>query len=175
MIEYLTPYTKTLSEIAQMLAFTAAAIYFLWKWLSGYLVTNLSIEPVLKRQRKFGDVDLLCIDVKFTKGDIGSVVLTQVRIKVRNEKEPKDLFNIKLSSPFIEEKNRMIRLSPGESTQFAHLIEVPSGICCYIEIYVQGCSGYFPKRFSMIYSHWKASVYSLPIESNTSKKNTDNS
>ena len=70
---------------------------------------------------------------------------------------------VHLTSPYIAAKDRMTRLTPGESTQFAHLCSVPSGVPCYIEIEIEGYGGVFRTIFTRVKGYWKASVYSLPV------------
>jgi K+-sensing histidine kinase KdpD len=155
-LDWLLCHSKQTSEIAQATALFAAALYFLWKLFTGYLIANMSVESILSRSRLDRGEDLLVISVKLTKGDRESVTLKEIKLQVQtNETE---ICNVSLLAPFATEARRMIRLTPGEITQFAHQCKVPIDGICYVEVLVKGKAFFFTPM-----GYWKASAISAPM------------
>lgn len=115
----------------------------------------MSVEPILSRSRLGWGQDLLIIGVKLTKGDRESVTLKEIRLQVRTEET--EICNVPLLAPFAAEARRMIRLTPGETTQFAHQCEIPSNSICCVEVLVKGKAFFFTPM-----GYWKASAVSAP-------------
>jgi hypothetical protein len=150
----LLSHSKELSELAQALALVFAAAFFGWKLWTGYLICNLSLQLGLTRIPKDSGRDRLITDIKLSKGDRASLLLTRVHVVVKVAESV--VSEEALMSPQVPDKTRMIRLTPGESTQFSHICEVGSDAVCYVEISVDGRSSWFTT------GHWKASAYSGP-------------
>lgn len=160
---------KLVSEVFKIIAYSAAALFFLWKFVSGYMVSNLSLDPIVKRQKHTEGNDYLLIDLKLIKGDRESVVLIAVSLSMKEDTA--DPININLESPTVVSEKRMIRMSPGEITQFSHLFTVAASSCCTIEFHIKGHAGIFSRAFGRYTGHWKASVISLPLDQTNSNNN----
>jgi hypothetical protein len=153
---------EAFSHIAQAFAFLSAAGFFMWKWISGYLVANLTVLPEIYRRRLDVDTDILVTTIHMKKGDRESLLLRKVQVSVTCDGCP--LVSTELKSPYVNEKERMIRLSPNEDAQFDHVARVPARAMCDVEILVTGTSG-FISRGSFAKGTWKVHKVSLPRES----------
>lgn len=151
MLNFVLRHSKQLSELAQALALISAAVFFLWKLVAGYLFCNLSLQIGLTRIPKYSGKDHLITEIKLLKGDRSSLLLKSIRIIVRTGTV---VHETPLNSPFIPGETRMIRLTPGESTQFSHICEVDSDSVCHVEVSVDGKPLWFTT------GHWKASAHS---------------
>jgi hypothetical protein len=151
-------HSKQLSELAQALALVAAAGFFGWKLFTGYQVCNLSLQLSLARISKYSGRDRLITNIKLSKGDRASLLLKRVHVVVKVDGSV--VSDEVLTSPQVPDKTRMIRLTPGESTQFSHICEIGTDDVCNVEISVDGKSSWFTT------GHWKASAHSVPLSLN---------
>jgi hypothetical protein len=149
LLTFMTSYSKELSQLAQALALVAAAIFFVWKLISGYLYCNLSLQMQVTRAPKSAGIDYLTTELKLLKGERSSIELKSVKVIVNG-------VGFDLVSPLISDGTRMVRLTPGESTHFSHMCEVDSRTACHVEASVDG------KPSLLTMGHWKASVHSVP-------------
>jgi hypothetical protein len=53
--------------------------------VSGYLVSNLSLEPVVTLHKLADDTGYLLVDLKLIKGNGESVVLTKVSLSMKED------------------------------------------------------------------------------------------
>jgi len=156
----------------QMVAYFAAAGFFVFKWTSGYMSTNLSIEIVCTRKESTSDTDLLGVVVILSKGDRGSLHIFDVGIKidgevvdVRDQMEP---YNVAREEITPEKRRQIIWsskdnqyypfLQAGEKTQVALGCEVASKKVSRIEVVVVG-----RRKLSYRVKQWRASSVSLPV------------
>jgi hypothetical protein len=168
---------ETIKGCAEIFALVAAALYFGYRFKTGYFVINLSLSVKPSRQRSPKDgVDFLVVLVKVKKGDRSSLNIHDARVKVRWEGDEKiiELIGADRRKSKVEslgavqrkvinfqdraEKHPFIRLTPGEETTFSCYVEVPSGIVCNIEVAVLG-----EKPSGQRTGQWRASVVSLPL------------
>ena len=155
MPNFLLFHSKQISELAQALALLAAAGFFLWKLVAGYLFCNLSVQLGLTRIARYSGRDYLNVDIKLTKGDRSSLLLKRIQVSVKQGNAP--LPSTDLESPIIPDGSRMIRLTPGESTHFSYICEVPSDSMCYVEVVIEGKSSWLTT------GHWKASAHCVKL------------
>lgn len=150
-----------IKDLAEAIALLAAAAFFFWKLISGYLVANLTITPTLHRARSNGNNDSLLTTINLVKGDRESLLLQEVKITITGEKGT--IVSQNLNSPRVENSRRLIRLSPSETAQFDHLCMVPTGETCEIEIAIKGTSGFIPLGPVTRGGFWKVHKISLPV------------
>jgi hypothetical protein len=165
-------------SIAKTLGFFGAAVFFLYKAISGYLITNMSVKLDFNRQRSAKtDMDYLVVNVSLSKGDRGSVNIHDAQARLRydsSEPPPVPLIGAeRLSCKTVRlndeeqkqidwdkrsESSPFIRLSPGEEAEFACCWEVPPKAACKVEVVIIG------KRLrSTRLGQWRSSGVSLPI------------
>ena len=72
----------------KIIAVVAAAIFFFYKALTGYLVTNMSIELSLSRRRADDNYDYLAVVVTLTKGDRGTVRIQDAKARITEGATP---------------------------------------------------------------------------------------
>jgi hypothetical protein len=164
----------------------AAAIFFLYKAATGYLITNLSVELSQRRQAINEEKDYIVITIKLSKGDLDTIALHDVRLRVF-------LANKEVSLPVLVDDNLrflvndhdpmrptiefsrydktkpVLWLTPGEVIQFEAITEVLSPEIVRIEVAILGQSiltNYITGRRWLAKNkwvgQWRASVISLP-------------
>jgi hypothetical protein len=165
-------------SIAKTLGFFAAALFFIYKAISGYLITNMSVKLDFTRQRSAkNDADYLVVTASLSKGDRGSVNIHDAQARVRydsGEPPPVPLIGVeRLSYKTVRLNNEdqkqidwdkrseispFIRLSPGEEAEFACCWEVPRTAACKVEVVFIG------KRLrGKRLGQWRSSGVSLPM------------
>lgn len=178
---------KELAEIiksyAEAAGFFGGALFFLYKFVSGYLITNLSLSLHCGRQRQNDRFDDLVIRVKLTKGDRGALSLHDAQARVtfdgtsntyvfrglkrlsrKKETKPRrkivgwarrsiDWENGAETSPFL-------KMTPGEETELSLGCAVPADKVCNVEVVILG-----KRPTSTKFGQWRASCISLPVSS----------
>lgn len=164
----ITALITSLKDFAQIFALVFAGCFFIWKWMSGALIANMDVDPIIERYKKNDSKDYIKLTIKLKKGDRACIQIKDLKINFSDEGTVKEINQKyhKLSSPNLPEENRMVLLSPGESTQFSYIYEVDSEKVYNIEIYIKGSSIIFEKLPEKP-SQWKASSVSLPKFSST--------
>lgn len=163
----------------ELFAYLAAGGFFLYKLLTGYLMTNLSVKMSSSRQcANSNEKDHLIVTVKLSKGERGSLNLhdAQVRVKWNGTVEAKPLIGADRRSLRTEVvgkserkvvnwegrsvKQPFLRLTAGESCEFVTHFLVPCAQICEIELAVLGM-----KQSGFRVGQWRASTISLPHSS----------
>ena len=163
----------------EMFAYLAAGIFFLYKLLTGYLMTNLSIALSTSRQHSTPEQDYLVVSVALTKGDRGSVKLhdCQVKISWTGHQVIKPLIGTDRRSKKAEHFDRskrsvinwdarsisqpFLHFTPGETSHFAAYSDVPANAICQVEVAILA-----KKRSGIRLGQWRASTISLPLNDN---------
>jgi hypothetical protein len=161
-----------LKKVVEIFAYLAAAGFFLFKWISGYMSTNLSIEIACIRKQATTDADFIAITVDLSKGDRGSLHIFDVGIRVdgregnvRDQLEPYRV----VRGDSTREKRRTIDwstkdktyypfLQAGEKAQLSWNCTVASKGISKVEVVVVG-----RRKFSQRVKQWRASAVSLPL------------
>lgn len=171
-----------LRHLAEIFALISAGGFFLYKAISGYLVTNLSLKLSCVRQRIPGSKeDYVKATVAMEKGDRGTVkihdilgtVCTIGGMKTPIASTNFDFLGIDRRSfkeiPFanthraeitwnkLSETRPFLNLSPGEKTHVSFVATVPTGEPYVIYVIVLG-----QRRFSTRMAQWRASAVALP-------------
>jgi hypothetical protein len=165
-------------SIAKTLGFFAAAVFFIYKAISGYLITNMSVKLDFNRQRSAkNETDYLVVAASVSKGDRGSVNIHDAQARLRYDSSESSLAPLlgleRLSYKTVRlkdeeqqqidwdkrsESSPFLRLSPGEEAEFACCWEVPSKAACKVEVVFIG------KRLrGKRLGQWRSSGVSLPI------------
>ena len=166
---------SVLSGFATAAGVFGAGWYFLLRWLRGYHITNLAVAVACKRfQSTEAGSDWLSIRVTLKKLDRGSLRLhdAQARVSHRNGREEVSFWGLERFQDRLDHtaKRRVVvwdqiaddkprlNLTPGEETQLAHFVRVPSGEACRVDVVVLG-----GQHGQQLRGQWKASDVSLPI------------
>jgi hypothetical protein len=165
-------------SIAKIVGFFSAAAFFIYKAVSGYLITNLSVK--LKCNREHSNItgmDYLIVTAALAKGERGSVSIHDGQARLRYDggtTQPTPLIGMeRLSYQTVKLKNQemkqidwdkrsesspFIRLSPGEKAEFACYWEVPSNSVCRVEVVFVGS-----RLKSWKLGQWRSSLVSIPV------------
>lgn len=165
-------YFETILKIA---ALCGGLVYVVFKFTNGFYVYNLSLFIKCERQLLDTDCnDLLSITAELSKGDVSSVDLHDIQARVSYEfngetKQIELSFNgirvmqygkSNTNYGIVWSEDRVLRLSPGEKTQFSTMARVPSGVPCFVEVAVVGKRSYVGR----LGGRWKATASVLPCE-----------
>lgn len=161
-----------LNEWGQLVAWLAAAVFFAYKVLSGYLISDVSIKLACERKHKSAELDYLALTVTLKKGERGGIVIHdgQARVRGLTVNSPQELIGVRrLDRPDPaeiarikwEELRRGLNLPPGDEMQFAALFEVPCGQSAVVEVVVLAKKLWRPTHK---FGQWRASYVSLPHE-----------
>jgi hypothetical protein len=199
---------KSMAINVAVLTAAGAGILFLFKFLAGYFIGNLSIELSKDRLAAKEGKDHLVITVKLSKGDRSTIALHDVHLQIFSGadetnrvddgiplKGGRGLFvtnNRRVKMSFVgeeparpaldfsgyDERTPVLRMTPGEVTQFDAIAEVPAAETVRIELAILGqtllmryITGSWPLSKigrwlfkSRGVGQWRASVISLPLD-----------
>jgi hypothetical protein len=167
--------TKTIIDLAktvlEALAYLLAGGFFLFRWTSGYLTTNLSLDITQSRQKSSeSGKDRLLITVILTKGDSGSLHLFNIGMAVNGAHsdligqlshyhvDPLDSWHRSIAWNEEKDERYVNFLNPGEKTQTSGVWDVASNEVAHIEVVVVG-----RRKWSHNLKQWRASAKSLPL------------
>lgn len=163
-------------DLAEVIALSAAAIFFLYKLISGYLIINLTMKVDCERRAiNSNKQDILAITVQLSKGDRGSLEIHDATINVecedrtqevellgfrRSTYRPRDDYEKYKKVNWGVQSNEapFLRLTPGEETQLAAKCLVPKDKPCAVQAVVLG-----KRTKGWKVGQWKAACVSLPI------------
>lgn len=174
-----TEVTKNIFEIA---AIGAAAIFFVYKILGGWLLVNVAVTVELDRQPDpINDKkDYIAVTLKIEKKNAGSVVLDSVRARFLDLKNKKEIGIISLEGVrkleytqkpdewLSHRENLKQRLTPGTTTQLSGIIAVPRNIPILVDVSLVS-----RRDFSSSKNQIRATEISLP-KAKTNKANSAN-
>jgi hypothetical protein len=163
-------------NIAETIALLLAGAFFIYKFISGYLIVNLSVKlKCIRHALESSDEDLLAINVTLAKGDRGSLDFhdASVQVKYDGSAEEIQLHGFERSSytgrtdvtdnfkkvnwSSRSQKSPFLRLTPGEETQLAAKCLVPRDKECLVEAVILG-----KRTKGWKIGQWKAACVSLP-------------
>jgi hypothetical protein len=173
-------FSEILKNWAEIVAYGLAAIFFIYRAFSGYLVTNLSVRISCSREIDPADntAELVSISLVLLKGERGSVWIHD--IEIRNNGHPitekatalrEQLWRFSYKSADQEpgspkkilwdkrsKSSPFVALAPGEETQLASYFKVGRRDVCHIEAVLSG-----RRPYSRSICQWRASTISFPI------------
>lgn len=161
---------------SEAFAWICAGGFFLYKMLSGYLISNLTLSLACDRKTADVGADFLVVRATLKKGDRGAVALHDVIAEVspaapgedqakplaatrRLSSAPSDMKGILkiVNSP--SGKTPLLNLPPGEETTFSEYFKIPSAKPCVVSVTVLG--GW--RRDLNTRYQWRASTVALPL------------
>jgi hypothetical protein len=166
----------------KIVAFFAAAAFFIYKVITGSFFVNLSLRVSTERSAKIGsDDDQLAVSMELAKGERGSILLNEIQVRVKHpEVQPpirvhgtframremdqyqKEIINF--DKPDVD--FQWYRIPPGETAVFTCLIpSIPRNHPCIVEVIVIAEREYIiTKRTTKKWgrSQWRSSAISLP-------------
>jgi len=166
-----------IKTIVETFAYLLAGLFFIYKWLAGYLTTNLSLRVKCQRARDEVDntKDVLAIMLVLSKGDRGSLKIHDIEVRVNGQTVPElaklreQLWRFSNISPTKQIPYRQIKwgqrssrspsisLTPGEETQLASYCKVEHATVCRVEAVILG-----NRKHSRYLGEWRASAVSFP-------------
>jgi hypothetical protein len=159
----------------QGIALIAAALFFGWKWASGYHAFDMSLAVTTRRFRRARGKDLLIVSLTLTKGTRESALLQSIKLHLSRPHEPNVSTSMDIADPQLIAAKRMIRLTPGEATTFEHLLEIEPDDSVKIAAEVVATSGFFDLvSDDAVKGYWRCTVISVPEEAVTEPKATGN-
>lgn len=149
---------------------------FVYKWISGWLFTNLRVSLTTRRQSVRAGEDLLIVTIQLEKGAVDAVRLQYVGVRVT----PRAISGGKSSDvatydkidtgrlalvgdvPIWEamEPAKTFALSPNDSVHFETVFHVDAAQVYRVELFVAGPAAFRPTSDSQ----WRASAVSTPRE-----------
>jgi len=181
-IFYNKPSKDELAKLESLFKITgifAAAVFFVYKLFTGWLILNLNVRLETERLAAENDIeDHLVIQVILVKGQTDSVWLRDVAIRVSDLNAPAiegaapniirpvgmDRLNPDISAWAKEGKDRLLNISPGEEARFTAYTVVPRGTVVVLEAVVMGTRPFYNFESSSDDPiQWKSSAVVLPV------------
>jgi len=162
---------ETVKNLVEIVALFAAAAYFSFRLVSGWIDVSLSLDVATERIRDPTDksIDILAVNVRIKNGDNGSVRIADavVSFSYGNDSVTKTLQGIvrydfadgKLIPGKASPTTPRAGLGPGMQIVFSTYTRVPTGAVCSVDVTVLG------KRYNNPnYSESRSAVISLPLD-----------
>jgi hypothetical protein len=166
---------EDVKAIAETVALGCAAVFFIYKFVSGYLYVDMSLSIALDRSRKDVSTDWIVVTATIKKGSRGSVRIHDAQARVsydgrtqlmqfvgfhrlsyatemlgKMERKRVDWTRLSKSAP-------LLRLPPNEETEFSCYAEIPGDAICTVEATILG-----RERSWFGIGQWRASRVSVP-------------
>lgn len=158
---------------AEVIAYGSAGAFLIYKTLSGYFITDLSLKIRCERFAS-ADADNLSVTASLKKGEKGTIRIHDARVRLTNATAGTVLdektmigtdrlsFNTDASERITatfhrDSKTPWLSLPPGDETQFAAHFDVPYGTPCLVEVVILG-----KKLWGGKAAQWRASAVSFP-------------
>ena len=168
-------------HLTKALALLAALLFFAYKAISGYMVTNMSLKLACTRQPSDQSHDDLTLSITLLKGDRGSVAIHDATVRLyradggdNDKPEPIPLTSIKrlsfntVSSGSANGKKvawdapsrskPYLNLTPGDEMTLSAYCQVASAGVWRVEVVVLGS-----RLFSPFVAQWRGSLIALPL------------
>jgi hypothetical protein len=171
-LEYLRTHGEVAKVWAECFAYVSAGAFLIYKVLSGYFITDLSLKICCERFTP-ADVDNLSVTATLKKGEKAAIRIHDARVRISNAVgtilHEKALigthrlsFNTDASARITatfhrDSKTPWLSLPPGDETQFAAHFDVPLGTVCLVEVVILGKKPWGGKA-----AQWRASAVSFP-------------
>ena len=139
------------------LAIVLGGVYFIYKFILGYLMINVSLVSSSRRSNNGDGRDDLVVTTKVIKGERECLQMNRLQHVVVGEHTFITEPNIDFRSP--SAPAGILRMSPGEETSFEVCLNVPGSAVLTIDVCLTGWSGPFSKR---IPGYWRTRVVSVP-------------
>jgi hypothetical protein len=165
-----SPPFKTWADVgdaAKAIALVAAAFYFLWKTVSGYEITNLTLDvSATRRASSSPGTDWINVHVRVKKGARGTVQLHDAVVRLTPGKGGPLLGFQRLAISdathrkvlWGDSSGEYLNIAADEETSFSYCGEVSRAVPCSVEVALIGFRRFWPFHPSQ----WRASIISLP-------------
>jgi hypothetical protein len=166
-------------HLAKSLALLAALVFFAYKAISGYMVTNMSLKLACTRQpSNKGNLDDLALSITLLKGDRGSVAIHDATVRLygadgvglgpipltsidRLTLDPDSSGNAnrkKVAWDTSLDSKPCLNLTPGDEMTLSSYCQVSSAGVWRAEVVVLG-----RRVFSPFVAQWRGSLIALPL------------
>lgn len=182
--------TELIKNWVEIAAYCAAFVFFSYRVLSGYFLTDVSIGLDCERKRAPGteDKDYLGISVTLKKGERGGISLHDASVRITSCKANQTFGPLPLVA--IARLNRTapaqdpvgdagilraqidwtkipsnaprLNMPPGDETRLAAFVEVDAGVPYMVEVVVLART-LLLRKLHMRFSQWRAARVSLPV------------
>jgi hypothetical protein len=173
-LEWLRTHGEVAKVWAECFAYVSGGAFLIYKVLSGYFLTDLSLKISCERFTLAG-VDNLSVTATVKKGDKGAIRIHDARVRITDAVgtilHEKALIGTNRLSFNTDDSARMtatfhrdsktpwLSLPPGDKTQFAAHFDVPLGIACLVEVVILGKKLWWGGKAAQ----WRASAVSFPM------------
>lgn len=168
------PIGETLKVWAETIAYGSGGVFLIYKVVSGYFITDLSMEVSCERFLRGDQKEDLAVTAVLKKGEKGTVRVHDAKILVTDQyghlvdEQPligidrlsfttDDLGRMRIAFDRISEQVPWLSLPPGDETQFAALCHVPAAQPYVVHVVILGRKLWGGKT-----AQWRASVVSFP-------------
>jgi len=166
---------KTWTEI---IAFGAAAFFFILKLFYGYFMVNASILATGERSKATEKTDYLSTAVTIKKGDHGSLMIHDIRgyfswdggsqevefvgtERLSYKTTYENITRHRIRFGKTSQAKPLLRLTTNEEATFSGMAEVASNKPCTVEIVMIG-----KRHYGFKVGQWRTSIIVLPLDKN---------
>ena len=174
--QHAKPIGETLKVWAEAIAYGSGGLFLIYKILSGYFVTDLSVKVACERFSRGQDEEELAVTVSLKKGEKGTVRIDDVRFRLVDQAGTQvsehpmrgidrlsfttsDLGRMCIAFNRTPEQAAWLNLPPGDETQFAGLCRIPADASFLVEVAILG------RNLWGRSAQWRASAVSFPKRS----------
>lgn len=174
-------------KAVQILALTAALIFFAYKLLAGWLFINLNVKIEPERMNMDANIDHLAIKLTLEKGSIDSLWLKDIQLRYSEITETNNGLkqipigkikpigmhktdfsengNNDISALWEGEKQEYYVLSPNENGTFSTYTTVTKGKVILVEVIVLGTRPFYGIQDKLRRTiQWRSSIIVLPVQ-----------
>lgn len=172
--EHARPIGEALKVWAETVAYISGGAFLLYKVLSGYFITDLSVKIACERFSHQQGREDLAVTAVLKKGEKGTIRIHDARIRVSDQTgtllherqmigidrlsfTTDNLGRMSIAFDRISRKTPWLSLPPGDETQFAGLCDIPAALPCLVEVVILGRKLWGGKT-----AQWRASAVSFP-------------
>lgn len=163
---------KEMEEWATTIGIIATGLFFGWRLIAGWLIANLEVSVEASRQAKNSTIDWLVVKLILKKGNIDSIWLKDISVKIYGAEDKQlleiinldEFYRLTITNGSIDWKTKnpkitKFAIAPDETFHFSRIITVPFDRPIILEAGVFGTRIWWRGG-----AQWRASVASLPIE-----------
>lgn len=164
---------ETLKVWAEFVAYSSAGVFLIYKVLSGYFITDLSMRISCERFARESGTDYVAVTATLKKGDKGTIRIHDAKVRITNndgkvmdEQHMRGVDRLSFTTDRVDRKRvnfdrlaekTWLSLPPGDETQFAGLCIAPQGVPGLVEVVILG-----RKLWGGKVAQWRASAVSFP-------------
>jgi hypothetical protein len=158
---------------AEFVAYSSAGAFLIYKVLSGYFITDLSVKISCERFTQKPGTDYVAVTAILKKGDKGTIRIHDAKVRITNsdgkvvdEQQMTGVDRLSFTTDRDDRKRinfdrlaekKWLSLPPGDETQFAGLCSAPQAFPGLVEVVILG-----RKLWGGKVAQWRASAVSFP-------------